>query len=234
MAWRCGASRATGPVHKHWAARPGARKPPSTRIGEAAVPVARANRRWAYPGASGSLDDAPHRPRLPSCPPPGPTDRPSDLYESLLRIIGIMPWFRRSRAGRAVLAMRSAGARRRQAPSRSDRADVLTWHRRLRVWANFSVRELSFVNRQFRALRRVSCLHSPPVPAPADCRGSDCRPSPQPVVMMDISGLARGFLRSVTGVLVAPEHPMYYSRLALCARFFAYGSKFDRPVTACG
>ncbi len=43
MAWRCGASRAAGPVHKHCAAR----KPPSTRLGEAAVPVAWANRQWA-------------------------------------------------------------------------------------------------------------------------------------------------------------------------------------------
>ena len=49
----------------------------------------------AYLGASGSLDDAPHRPQLPSCPPHGPprgpTDRPSDLYGSVLRIIGISP-----------------------------------------------------------------------------------------------------------------------------------------------
>ncbi len=37
------------------------------------------------PGASGSLADVPHRPRLPSCP----TDRPRDLYGSFLRFIGI-------------------------------------------------------------------------------------------------------------------------------------------------
>ncbi len=82
--WRCGASRAARD-----AVRPWARKPPSTRLGEAAVPVARANRQWAPGRASGSLDDAPQDPRLPSCPPNGPTDRPSDLYGSLLRIIGI-------------------------------------------------------------------------------------------------------------------------------------------------
>ncbi len=72
MAWRCGVPRA---------ARDAVRKPPSKRLGEAAVPVARANRRIA----SVSLDDAPHRPRLPSCP----SDRPRDLYGSILRTFGI-------------------------------------------------------------------------------------------------------------------------------------------------
>ena len=60
-------------------------KTPSTRLGEAAGPFARANCRTA----SGNLADAPHRPRLPSCPPPGPpmgpVDRPRDLYGSLSR-----------------------------------------------------------------------------------------------------------------------------------------------------
>ena len=85
MAWRpwlrrrlrrgeCGASRAAGPIHKHWAVR----KP-----WEAAVPVARANRRRA----SGNLDDARHRRRLPSCP----AHRPRDLYGSILRTFGITP-----------------------------------------------------------------------------------------------------------------------------------------------
>ncbi len=69
MAWRCGAPRA---------ARDAVRKP-----WEAAVPVARANRR----SASGSLDDAPHRLRLPSCP----ADRPRDLYGSISRTFGINP-----------------------------------------------------------------------------------------------------------------------------------------------
>ena len=54
---------------------------------EAAVPVARANRRRA----SGSLDDAPHRPQLPSYP----ADRPRDLYGSLLRTFGINPMMRK-------------------------------------------------------------------------------------------------------------------------------------------
>ena len=40
--------------------------------------------------ASGSLDDVPHRPRLPSYPPIGPTDRLRDLYGSLSLILGIM------------------------------------------------------------------------------------------------------------------------------------------------
>ena len=47
-AWRgdAPASRATRPVYKHRAAR----KPPSGSMGEAAVPVARANRQWALVG----------------------------------------------------------------------------------------------------------------------------------------------------------------------------------------
>ena len=40
-------------------------------------------------GASESLDDAPHRPRLPSYPPVGPTDRLRDLYGSLSALLGI-------------------------------------------------------------------------------------------------------------------------------------------------
>ncbi len=40
-------------------------------------------------GASESLDDVPHRPRLPSCPPIGPTDRLPDLYGSFSALLGI-------------------------------------------------------------------------------------------------------------------------------------------------
>ncbi len=39
--------------------------------------------------ASESLDDVPHRPRLPSYPPVGPTDRLPDLYGSLSRTFGM-------------------------------------------------------------------------------------------------------------------------------------------------
>ncbi len=77
MAWRCGTSEAIRPISKLWAVR----KP-----WEAAVPVAQANRRRA----SESLDDVPHRPRLPSDPPLGPTHRLPDLYGSLSTLLGIM------------------------------------------------------------------------------------------------------------------------------------------------
>ena len=63
------------------AAGDAARKSPSTRLGEAAVPVAWANRR----SASAALADAPHRLRPPSCP----ADRPGDLYGSLSALIGM-------------------------------------------------------------------------------------------------------------------------------------------------
>ena len=78
------------PVHKNWAAR----KP-----WETAVPVARANRqRGKSVGASESLDDVPHRPRLacyppggpPGGPPVGPCDRLPDLYGSLSTPLGII------------------------------------------------------------------------------------------------------------------------------------------------
>ncbi len=39
--------------------------------------------------ASESLDDVPHRPRLPSYPPVGPTHRLRDLYGSLSALLGI-------------------------------------------------------------------------------------------------------------------------------------------------
>ncbi len=62
-------------------------KAPAHKIWEAAVPVAQANRRRA----SESLADVPHRPRLPSYPPMGPTQRLPDLYGSLSRTFGISP-----------------------------------------------------------------------------------------------------------------------------------------------
>ena len=61
--------------------------PRPTRLGETAVPVGQANRRRA----SGSLDDVPHRLRLPCYPPVGPCDRLPDLYGSLSTLLGITP-----------------------------------------------------------------------------------------------------------------------------------------------
>ena len=46
-------------------------------------------------GASASLDDVPHRPRLPSYPPVGPPHRLPDLYGSLSTLLGIR-WYRSS------------------------------------------------------------------------------------------------------------------------------------------
>ncbi len=39
--------------------------------------------------ASESLDDDPQHPRLPSCPPVGPADRPRDRYGSFSALLGI-------------------------------------------------------------------------------------------------------------------------------------------------
>ncbi len=64
--------------------RDAARKP-----WETAVPVAQATRRRA----SESLDDAPHRPRLPCYPPVGPSDRLPDLYGSLSALLGMTASF---------------------------------------------------------------------------------------------------------------------------------------------
>ena len=66
-----------------WRGDAGHRKPcgtPSESPGKP-PPVARANRRRA----SESLDDVPHRPRLPSYP----ADRLPDLYGSLSALLGI-------------------------------------------------------------------------------------------------------------------------------------------------
>ncbi len=86
VAQRCGTSVAMRPVSKLWAAR----KP-----WETAVPVAQANRQRANGRASESLDDVPHRLRLPSYPPldppGGPTDRLPDLYGSLSALLGMRP-----------------------------------------------------------------------------------------------------------------------------------------------
>ncbi len=54
------------------------------RSGRAGEPAAGESAR-----ASGSLDDVPHRPRLPFYPPVGPTDRLRDLYGSLSTHHGI-------------------------------------------------------------------------------------------------------------------------------------------------
>ena len=80
MARRCGASQAV---------RDAARKP-----WETAVPVGRANRRRA----SESLDDVPHRPRLPSYPIANhlawaKKGRMDDPYRSLSPFLGISPEF---------------------------------------------------------------------------------------------------------------------------------------------
>ncbi len=62
---------------------------PSESLGKP-PPVAQANRqranRW---GRRKALTMSPHRPRLPSYPPVGPTDRPPDLYGSLSTRLGI-------------------------------------------------------------------------------------------------------------------------------------------------
>ncbi len=44
------------------------------------------------PGRRGAADDAGHRQGFPTHPPPGPTDRPRDLYGSLSTRLGIRQW----------------------------------------------------------------------------------------------------------------------------------------------
>ncbi len=63
--------------------------PASRAMGDAArMPwEAASGRAGEPPGASESLDDAPHRLRLPSCP----ADRPRDLYGSLSALLGMIP-----------------------------------------------------------------------------------------------------------------------------------------------
>ena len=87
VARRCGATRAM---------RDAVRKPSLEAWGEAT-----SGRVGEPPGASGSLDDAPHRPRLPSCQ----ADRPRDLYGSLsvqLGIIGADGFFATIRASASL------------------------------------------------------------------------------------------------------------------------------------
>ena len=61
--------------------------------------VGGANRR----GASGGLDDAPHRPR----PPAGPADRPHDLYGSIIRTFGCLIPVSRSSTGMSRSMLKS-------------------------------------------------------------------------------------------------------------------------------
>ena len=83
---RCRASQAMGDaVRKPW---------------ETAVPVAQANRRRA----SASLDDVPHRPRLPSYP----AVRLPDLYGSLSALLG-MSSARASACGRPAVPFTAPG-----------------------------------------------------------------------------------------------------------------------------
>ncbi len=81
-----------------WRGDAGHRKPCGTP--SAPWPKTLGNRRFGRAGepavgesmrASESLADVPHRLRLPSYPPNGPTDRPRDLYGSLIRTFGIIP-----------------------------------------------------------------------------------------------------------------------------------------------
>ena len=69
--------RPKAPVHKIWGNR---------RSGRAGEPAVGESVR-----ASESLDDVPHRLRLPSCPPVGPADRLHDLYGSLSTLLGLTP-----------------------------------------------------------------------------------------------------------------------------------------------
>ena len=87
-AWRIGAGalQARRPVSKPWAVR----RPPPTRLGEAAVPVGQANRQWGNRlRASESLDDAPQSPAAPLLPARWPVRSPA---RSLWVIINA-PWY---------------------------------------------------------------------------------------------------------------------------------------------
>ena len=71
----------------------------SRRSGRAGEPAA-----GESVGASESLDHAPHRPRLSSYPPGGPSDRLPDPYGSTSTTFGINRVFADHRHGRAVPA----------------------------------------------------------------------------------------------------------------------------------
>ncbi len=76
-------------------ASPAGRRPPPGRKPLANRRSARAGEPAAGEsvGASESFADVPHRPRLSSYPPIGPTDRLRDLYGSLSTRLGIMSKF---------------------------------------------------------------------------------------------------------------------------------------------
>ena len=82
-AWRSGAGHRTSHApHLKAMGRPKALG--NRRSGRAGEPAA-----GELVGASESLADVPHRPRLPSYPPVGPTHRLRDLYGSKSRTFGI-------------------------------------------------------------------------------------------------------------------------------------------------
>ena len=77
-----------------WRGDAGHRKPCGTPSESPGKPPVRSRGRTGsgrIGGASESLDEAPHRPRLPSYPPVGPADRLPDLYGSLSAFLGITP-----------------------------------------------------------------------------------------------------------------------------------------------
>ncbi len=103
----------------------------SRRSGRAGDPAGAPGR------ASGSLADDPHRQRLPSCPPLGPTDRQRDLYGSIIRTFGISPGNSHYSDARLCFA---AGTRslRRFPPTicRAQRPPGRSSHREIRIrWA---------------------------------------------------------------------------------------------------
>ncbi len=117
------ASRLGFSARSAWRGDAGHRKPrsPSTSIGPSAPgaeslgkppPVAWANRQRATGRASGSLDEVPHRLRLPSYP----ADRLPDLYGSLSTLLGI------SARGRGTLYQKSRGQAKAQRLRRTGRA----------------------------------------------------------------------------------------------------------------
>ncbi len=143
-----------------WRSDAGHRKPcapsesygPSESLGKSPS-VAQANRRRA----SESLDDVPHRPRLPSYP----ADRLRDLYESLSALLGMTP---------AVLGMMRIGVRtapgdvpapeiRLRSPARAGVYRVFGFQRRTRrsafsIWA--AVIAAATFSRFLKALSRYS------------------------------------------------------------------------------
>ena len=106
-AWHgdAGHCKPCAPDQKHWAVR----KPWETgRSGRAGEPAA-----GESVGASESLDDVPHRPRLPCYPPVGPpggpTDRLPDLYGSLSALLGIREVWAMFEVGLVYSQLRTPG-----------------------------------------------------------------------------------------------------------------------------